>query len=88
MCDCDLKLENGCCNKWNRKSKCDPSTINWFDDHMEVIEINQVCRKSSIFGNYFYIITKEQIEALLEGKVLYACDEYGMFIALKPETEE
>lgn len=88
MCDCDLKLENGRCNKYGCKYKCEPSSINWFDDNMEVIEIDQVCRKSSIFGNYFYAITKKQIEALLAGKVLYDCDEYGMFIALKPETEE
>lgn len=40
---------------------------------------------SSPYGNRFLFITKEQVQALLDGKVLAddEFDEYGIFIELK-----
>lgn len=48
-------------------------------------EINENC---SCWGNDFYTISKEDIEALLHGKTLHVMvnDEYGVFINME-ETE-
>ena len=83
MKECDL-YSLGKCRKLDGRQKCRPSNESWFDDpdKLEVIEVDEVCRKSSIFGNAFFKITKEQLQALSEGKVLFNRDEYGTFIAL------
>lgn len=50
---------------------------------MEIIEPDEICRKSSLFGNYYLSITEKELEALKSGKVLFTIDEYGVFIGLK-----
>ena len=85
MKDCDLLKENGRCKKSENgmlcKNKC--SNPSWFDDELKVCEVDEVCRKNSIFGNDYFAITEEDIELLRQGKVLYSVDEYGTFIMLK-----
>lgn len=84
MKKCDL-YSLGKCKKWDGRNKCRPSTESWFDDpdKLEVMEMDEMCRKSSIFGNAFFKITKEQLKALEDGKVLFNLAEYGTFIALE-----
>ena len=87
MKECDLYIM-GRCKKWedwDGRHKCRPSTESWFDfpDKLEVIEVDEMCRRSSIFGNAFFKITKEQLKALEDGKVLFNLDEYGTFIMLE-----
>lgn len=83
MENCEL-YRNGRCTKWDARERCRPSDASYFDDHaeLEVIEMDEMCRRGSIFGNAFFKITKEQLKALSEGKVLFNIDEYGTFIAL------
>ena len=87
MKDCDLLKDNGRCAKSYNRMLCkncrsDPS---WFDDAFDVCDVDEVCRKSSVFGNKFFAITEEDIKLLKQGKVLYYVDEYGAFIMLKGE---
>ena len=42
-------------------------------------------KKQSLFGNSYFILTKEDVKALKRGRVLYDIDEYGTFIMLDPE---
>lgn len=84
-CDarCGEKMDR--CAKWgDKRNKCIPSTIDMFESgKLQQCEINQVCRKCSIFGSDFILLTDEDIEALKNGKVLYLIDEYGTFLAYK-----
>lgn len=84
MKDCDL-CSIGKCKKWDGRNKCRPSDITWFDnpDELQIIEMDEMCRKSSIFGNAFFKITVEELQALIHGKVLFNLDEYGTFIMLE-----
>ena len=87
MKECD-HYSMGICDKWaewDGRNKCRPSTESWFDlpDKLEVIEVDEMCRRSSTFGNAFFKITKEQLKALEDGKVLFNLDEYGTFIMLE-----
>lgn len=85
---CDL-YDDGKCNGYNgwrgKKRKCETSTAEWFDKPSEfnAININEMCRRRSIFGNDYFVITNKQIEQLKKGKVLFYIDEYGMFILLE-----
>lgn len=54
----------------------------WFDEELEIIDMEEVYDKQSIFGNAFFRITDEQLDALKHGKVLYERGEYGIFIIL------
>lgn len=87
MKECDLN-KDGRCRKFDARKRCTPSDASWFDeiDKLEVIEIDEMCRRSSIFGNAFFKITKEQLKALMDGKVLFNLDEYGTFIVLDEEV--
>lgn len=80
--NCTL-CKNGKCHKWSRVKKCVPTTISVFDEQLDICEVEQVCEKSSIFGNSYFFITDEDIELLKSGKVLFEVDEYGTFIAYK-----
>ena len=88
--DCDYCTDNGRCQKYDERQTCKPSSLEWFAKSVvafEIIEADQVCRKSSIFGNYYFTITPEQIEQLKQGKVLQYTEEYGIFIAMAGGTE-
>lgn len=83
--ECSL-YKDGHCTKWRKNGKCRPSTEDWLDERLDVCDINAMCEKSSIFGNEYYYVTDEDIEALKSGKVLYKRSEYGIFIGYMPET--
>ncbi len=56
---------------------------------MKVMErdAETVCASGSLWGNFHFAITDQQIEDLKAGKVLYFLEEYGIFIAREGETE-
>ena len=87
---CDLRKDNGVCTKVRGNKKCKNcySDESWFDYRFDICEIDEVCRKDSIFGNAYFKITKKQLEALKAGKVLYWVDEYGTFIILEQEDQD
>lgn len=66
-------------------SKKPVSTLDWLDDPLTVIEPSDMITKQSAFGNGFYFITKDQLEELSQGKVLFDMinNEYGIFIGMK-----
>ena len=51
-----------------------------FDESFEPIDLLDVCPKSSLFGNDYFVITDEEIELLKSGKILHSGGEYGTFI--------
>ncbi len=88
---------NGCrffdyphCKKWEKEGKCDISSLGWFREPFDFVEINRVCCEGSIFGNYHIGITDSDIERLKNGEVIHVADEYGIFIAFvhKEENKE
>lgn len=87
--DCDLYGRNGICKKYRRSEKCNPSTVEIFKsntDEYEFIETSEICRKSSIFGNYFIKLGLKDISRLLKGEVISLVDEYGIFIGFYDEN--
>ena len=87
MSKCRFEID-GKCTKWRHKSKCKPSQTDYCDEPLTIVEPDRMCEEASIFGNYYFYITEEQIEALRNGKALYSRDEYGTFIAFKKEGEK
>ena len=84
--DCRL-YKNGMCNKWRKEYKCRPTSIEEFDEVFSTCEIGETCERASIFGNCFYRLTDEDIDALKAGKVLFSVDEYGFFIAYQKKED-
>ena len=82
--ECD-QFVNGKCKKYGKPERCEQCDIREFDEEFTVIDMSEVCRKSSMCGNYYFLITEKDIEALRQGKVLCSVDEYGIFIALERE---
>ena len=80
---CDL-YDCGRCRKFDARETCAKhrSDRSWFTDKLQVCEVGEVCRQCSIFGNAYFKITAEQLDALKDGKVLFDIDEYGTFIML------
>lgn len=89
MKECKYRNERGRCTKHHTTTKCENyiSSLKDFREEFSVCDIDESCQKESIFGNRYFKIGKEDIEALKEGKVLYYVDEYGTFIALKEEGD-
>lgn len=89
-CDCQCGENMDRCTKWgDQRTKCKPTTIDDFrEGELAQCDMDQVCRKCSIWGNDFIVLTDEDIEALQNGKVLYRIDEYGMFLAYKKGEED
>lgn len=58
-----------------------------FWNDMKVIEESEIDENRSAFGNCYHVIGKEQIDALLSGKILYWGGEYGTFIRFDPELD-
>ena len=81
MKDCDL-YDNGRCRKYDARQKCknEVSDATWFKDEFGRCSVGEVCRNSSIFGNRYFKITDDDINALKRGDVLHYVGEYGMFI--------
>lgn len=52
----------------------------WFDETFKSCNLIDTCQNQSFFGNSFFILTDNDIEALKQGKVLFARGEYGIFL--------
>lgn len=84
--DCKF-YKNGMCEKWSIDLKCCPNSIENFDDTFSICEIDETCEKSSILGNYFFMLTDEDIDALKAGKALFYIEVYGFFIAYRKKED-
>lgn len=84
---CRFLLPNGRC-EFDKRKKCnfDPDELE-YTDSLFAIDPEEVCGRSSIYGNRYVEITADDIEELKAGKVLCYVDEYGIFIKLKAEDE-
>lgn len=58
-----------------------------FWDDLRIIEPEEIPEVRSKWGNNYHIITREQLVALEEGKVICYVDEYGTFIKLEDLDE-
>ena len=57
-----------------------------FDQKVEMIDMEDIERRSSPWGNTFATITKKQLSELKHGKVMFIDDgEYGHFIMLNED---
>ena len=88
---CDL-YENRSCRKFRKNGACNPSTRNWliredYDEPMEFISVDRMCRKSSIFGNEYIGLTQSDIDRLKNGEVIHIPGEYGTFIGFITEDK-
>lgn len=81
---CDLYYY-GRCAKYDKRESCrkNRSNASWFTDKLQRCSVGEVCRHSSIFGNTYFKLTMDDIEALKRGEVLFDLDEYGTFIMLE-----
>ena len=89
MKQCRYRREDGSCAKHGNRMDipCKPSSLDWCDGPVEMIDADEICMCSSRFGNSLSFITEEQIEELKQGKVVYIDDgEYCHFIAFKNEV--
>lgn len=56
----------------------------WFNDSVEMINMEEVEENQSRWGNTFHTITKKQVKELLKGKVICIDDsEYCHFIKIE-----
>lgn len=89
--ECKLYKEGKCSKYWRPSDPemptCRPTTLDDFDERLDLCEMNEVCENDSIFGGSYFAITDKDIEALKAGKVLYKLDEYGIFIAYAPKED-
>lgn len=64
----------------NGNGYCEPDT------EVEKVEKKDVCKNSSIFGNYYIGLTDEQIEGLKNGDLFAKLgEEYNIFISKRGE---
>lgn len=89
---CDLYI-NKSCTKYRKNGKCEPSTRDWlnrseYDEPMNFIPVEHMCRESSIFGNEFIGLTQSDIDRIKNGEVIHIPGEYGTFIGFISEEVE
>lgn len=56
-----------------------------FEDELLSIAPEEIEENASIFGNFCFGVTAEQLEELKAGRVLFSRGEYGVFFALVDE---
>ena len=62
------------------------SDKDYCNDAVLMIDVEQMCDHSSIFGNTYSFITNSQLEELRSGKAIYINDcEYSHFVILKED---
>lgn len=67
---------------------CDGNGFRVGEDALETIDKCEVCQKSSMYGNYYLVLTEEDIQTLKSGKVLavleneYNIQEYNIFVMM------
>ena len=59
-----------------------------YHEDFESIDIDEVKEHQSLFGNYVFLLTQKDIEALASGKILCYRDEYGIFIGMNDGEDE
>ena len=59
-----------------------------YHEDFESIDIDEVKEHQSLFGNYVFLLTQEDIDALTSGKILCHLDEYGIFIGMNDGKDE
>lgn len=82
-------LDNGNCTKYQNRPMCEQMngvTPDGF--RLGQCDADEMCQNYSPWGNYRYIITDDDIEALKAGRVLYDVDEYGTFLIYQPSRKE
>lgn len=86
--ECDLYANGACRKSTSGKTRCEKCRSNesWFTDKLRRCGIGEVCRRDSIFGNSYFKLTMDDLDALKRGEILYDIDEYGTFIMLETET--
>lgn len=79
--ECDLYC-NGKCKKFGDSCNynCNQSSVDWLKEKFNKCEVDEICRVSSIFGNFCFCLTDKDIEYLKNGGILYKLEEYGIFI--------
>lgn len=81
--------KDGYCTKYQKDGKCQTLGRDYLDSIEQLngsfITVDQMCRKCSIFGNFFVGLTLEDIERIKNGEIVHIPDEYGIFIGLKGE---
>lgn len=78
---CPGYLKNGRCKGNNRACRVTKEEIeSWFDETFKPIDVLDVCQEQSIFGNSFFTISDEDVQALKSGKILFVREEYGIFL--------
>ena len=84
---CDLYANGACRKSKSGKTPCEKCRSNesWFTDKLSRCRIGEVCRRGSIFGNSYFKLTKDDLDALKRGEILYDLDEYGTFIMLEAD---
>lgn len=66
---CPGYLKNGRCKGNNRACRVTKEGIeSWFDETFKPIDVLDVCPEQSIFGNSFFTISDEDVQALKSGK--------------------
>ncbi|WP_128117965.1 hypothetical protein [Faecalibacterium sp. OF04-11AC] len=78
---CPGYMENGICSGNGQACHATEEGIQtWFDETFKSCNLIDTCQNRSFFGNSFFVITDEDIEALKHGKVLFARWKYGLFL--------
>lgn len=88
MNPCKYRKSDGMCEKYKIRRKCAEPLIPTFDGIAVILDRDEVCEHSSIFGNHYIALSEDHIQALKDGKAVAAIDEYGVFLALEKPGEE
>ena len=76
---CKRRNKDGWCK--HKQMYCDGNGCFPFDEKVTVVENKDVCKMSSIFGNYYISLNDNQIDALKNGGILgLTNEEYNIFI--------
>lgn len=89
-CDYADEIKNGMCAHKSCRCNGIVEKEEFFIDgyKFETIEIKDICKESSPFGNYYLRLTDADIQTIKNGGVLGVLDEeYNIFIAYKGEAE-
>lgn len=77
-------------NRWCARKECYCNgNGNLFEDgidadHLEILDPKDICKNTSIFGNYYFKIGAVELRALMDGKCLALTgEEYNTFIVLE-----
>ena len=83
-------FKGGKCIHYKRRKHCRPSDASWFEgaQPLHAIWIDRVCEYENPEAPAFYMITDEDIQALMEGKILTIVSPSPFFIALMDTEKE